>query len=169
ILLVIAQSLHRSDQVRNQIVSSLELHVHLGPALADALPQFNQAVIDHPDPTETGREKIRRRGHHISRDCCGRGIVRHLVLRKESSDAQHEAEEPQSQKPQRKPELICCSVRVETRNIGAVGSCAISGATRSCRSRAWPRTYNSACNATAVSVKRRRKSESATATCGPFP
>src|SRR6201999_4205865 len=38
-------ALHRLDQVRNQIVALLELHVDIGKRLVDALAQRNQAVV----------------------------------------------------------------------------------------------------------------------------
>ena len=38
-------ALHRLDQVRNQVVALLELHVDVGKGLADALAERDQPVV----------------------------------------------------------------------------------------------------------------------------
>ena len=45
-LLVRGVALHGLDQVRDQVVALLQLHVDVGEGLVDALPQRDEAVVD---------------------------------------------------------------------------------------------------------------------------
>ena len=44
-------ALHRLDQVGDEVVAALELHVDLGPGVLDPVPQLDQAVV-HDDDDE---------------------------------------------------------------------------------------------------------------------
>src|SRR5712664_305925 len=58
VFLVIAQTLHGVDEVRDKVVPALELGINLGPALAHALTEVPEAVEHQPKPTQaTGGEK----------------------------------------------------------------------------------------------------------------
>ena len=43
-------ALYRLDQVGDQVVALLELHVDVGEGLVDPLPHGDQAVVDHDRP-----------------------------------------------------------------------------------------------------------------------
>ena len=58
---VIAVTLHRIDEIRDQIVAALELNIDLAPALLDALAQFDEAVVDRDDPAHRPDEKIEQK------------------------------------------------------------------------------------------------------------
>ncbi len=48
--LVAGIALHGLDQVGNEVVTLLELHVDVGERLVDPLPHGDQPVVDHDDP-----------------------------------------------------------------------------------------------------------------------
>src|SRR6201999_2642214 len=61
-------ALHRLDQVRNQIVALLELHVDIGKGLVDALAQRDQPVVgaegeDDEDDDDAENDPAGRHGH----------------------------------------------------------------------------------------------------------
>ena len=43
---------HCFDQVGDEVVALLGLHVDVGEGLVDPLPHGNEAVVDHDDPSE---------------------------------------------------------------------------------------------------------------------
>jgi hypothetical protein len=45
-------TLYRLDQVGNEVVALLELHVDVGEGLVDPLPHGNQAVVDRDRPQD---------------------------------------------------------------------------------------------------------------------
>jgi hypothetical protein len=60
-------ALHRLDQVRDQIVALLELHVDVGKGLADALAQRHQPVVggegkEHEDDDDAENDPAGRHG-----------------------------------------------------------------------------------------------------------
>ena len=59
-------SLDRLDQVRDQVVAQLELHVDVGEGLADPLPHGDELVVDHDDPQHEDDD-------HSENDPAGRG------------------------------------------------------------------------------------------------
>ena len=48
--LVAGIAFHGLDQVGNEVVALLELHVDVGERLIDPLPHGDEAVVDHDDP-----------------------------------------------------------------------------------------------------------------------
>ncbi len=54
-------ALHRLDQIRNEVVPLLGLHVDVGERLVDPLPHRDQPVVDHDDPQpRAGRSRRSR-------------------------------------------------------------------------------------------------------------
>ena len=72
--LVSSIALHRLDQVGNEIVALLGLHVDVGEGLVDPLAQCNKPVVNHHDPE-------RDQDDHAEDDPgdCGRGHGRLLA------------------------------------------------------------------------------------------
>ncbi len=66
-LFVLFQTLHDGDQVGNQIVAPLELHIHLSPSLSHAVPQLHQTVVDHPDPRQSRGQRVAEHRQQIQR------------------------------------------------------------------------------------------------------
>jgi len=59
-------SLYRLDQVGDQVVAQLELHIDVGERLADPLPHGDELVVDHDDPQDED-------DNHSENDPAGRG------------------------------------------------------------------------------------------------
>ena len=59
-------ALYRLDQVGNEVVALLELHVDVGEGLADPLPHGHELVVDHDDPQHEDDD-------HSENDPAGRG------------------------------------------------------------------------------------------------
>jgi len=45
-------SVHRLDEVRNQVVAALQLHVDVRPPGVDLVAQPDDAVVEHPEKDE---------------------------------------------------------------------------------------------------------------------
>ena len=57
--LVLRVALHGLDEVRDQVVPPLELHVDIRPRLVGALPQTHEPVVDHDgEPDEQRRKEL---------------------------------------------------------------------------------------------------------------
>src|SRR4051812_21072269 len=72
-------ALHRLDQVRDQVVALLELHVDIGKGLADALAQRYQAVVgaerqEHEDDDDAENDPAGRHGELLKGEEGGRSL-----------------------------------------------------------------------------------------------
>ena len=58
---------HGFDEIRNQVVASLELHINVGPGIVSANSQLDQVVV-HPDQQERDDNQYTQNdpGHNFS-------------------------------------------------------------------------------------------------------
>ena len=67
-------ALYRIDELGNEIVAALELHIDVAPGRQDAVLVTNEAVVNYNAPEE-GRRPYRHSGRHSGRQAGAHGRV----------------------------------------------------------------------------------------------